>query len=701
MDQQPESPVACVITSDRLECLRLLTAEKADFAVLEAEDLLVASKSSNPQILVTSELRLWRKRMFEKQMLVIVRNTLNITSVADLRGKKFCHPGYDLPMQWTDATSKYFESQVAPQFCEPNISMLENFIKSSSEFFGYACKPGPWVEDKDLDAKLKSKYSNLCRLCDLPQQCGSMDKYWGPEGSLTCLSDEVGDVAWAQLSHVLFHFGIDPDLPAQAVPAEFSALCPNGTLQPLAPLTQNSPPPCSWMSRPWSVVAARSKIAEDIKKLIMSINETSPGNWQFALRYLLTKNHHEIIPTEIIAIEDYLAKAVGFVAASEQSSCGTQRAVRWCVASAEEVAKCSWLREAALAHGLEPPLSCVRPRGDRGCIGMLALSLDAEVAVVHAQNEALAKRLGLKPLMYEDSSKVSDHYVASLIVKANSKIKKLSDLQGKKACFMNHLGIGWNSLLNALSRDGLLPPICPYEQAISRFFSESCVPGLNTTIASQEEYAPNLESLCRHSEKLKGRPPKHLSGDRCCREDGDAYVDAMHCLVSGDGDVAIVDMGTVHKTTGQYKETWAKSIPSNNVRVLCMTEDGTKSCHIGWSPKGLVMSNPNVTEQRREEVYVLLLLMDYTFGQRHKAEFPHLPTPTPHFTMYGPYDGHKNIIFQDSTNSLVSIDTLKKERPLLYNYEDILNNVIVCSSAADITPLVLTSAISLLLSCIS
>jgi hypothetical protein len=58
---------------------------------------------------------------------------------------------------------------------------------------------------------LESKYSNLCQLCDLPKQCGTTDKYWGPEGSLLCLSDEVGDVAWARLADALFHFGVSND----------------------------------------------------------------------------------------------------------------------------------------------------------------------------------------------------------------------------------------------------------------------------------------------------------------------------------------------------------------------------------------------------------------------------------------------------------------------------------------------------------
>ncbi|XP_071448737.1 transferrin [Hetaerina americana] len=744
----PESPAVCVVAFDRLECLRHLTEGKADFTVLEAEDLLVASRSPNPKILVTNELRIWKQSKYEYQMLVIVRKTLNLTGIADLRGRKFCHPGYELSTDWPAVTSKFFESQVAPQVCQPNISVAENFIKSSSEYFGAACKPGPWVDDEVLDSELKSKYKNLCQLCDVPRQCSTSDKYWGREGSLTCLSDDAGDVAWARLSDVLFHFGIDPEVPALAVPAEFNVLCPNGTMQSLAPLTKHSPPPCSWMSRPWSVVAARDKMAQDIQKLVLSINRTSPNTWQWSLHYFLTSNNHEIVHTEISSPEDYLAKAEGFLAASAPNSCGAERAVRWCVGSAEEAAKCSWWREAALAHGVEPPLACVRPQEAKECIGELAGGAEeAEVTVVHAQNEALARRLGLKPLVYEYSSKHSDYYISSVIVKANSKIEKLSDLQGKKACFMSHMGIGWNSLLSALKEEGLLPPICPYEKAISSFFAEACVPGLNNTIRSPEEYAPNLETLCRHSKQLKGRPPKHVSGEKCCQENvGRDQSDAFHCLMSGDGDVAIVEMGTVHKPTEcrkvtpgakkpssaspnkgtsadtewfsplntlkegldpdvtngtqweynpgpevkcqeQEDEPWAKYIPSKNYRIICTKEDHGKTCHIGWSPKGLVMSAANVSNSRLEEVYVLLLQMDSVFGKRGK-QYYNRGVPIPHFTLYGPHSGRSNVIFQDTTHYLVKLDTLKKESPIKHNYEDILNDVTECSSATWPTPAV-------------
>jgi len=40
------------------------------------------------------------------------------------------------------------------QLCDRDLSMVENNLKSSSQFFKAACKAGPWVPDHELDTKL-------------------------------------------------------------------------------------------------------------------------------------------------------------------------------------------------------------------------------------------------------------------------------------------------------------------------------------------------------------------------------------------------------------------------------------------------------------------------------------------------------------------------------------------------------------------
>lgn len=92
---------------------------------------------------------------------------------------------------------QYFEERVAPSNCEEGLSLYEDRIKTTSDFFGYACKAGPWVANLQDDARLKQDYSNLCALCD-NTDCRAGEKYRGTGGSITCFKDKVGDVLWAR-----------------------------------------------------------------------------------------------------------------------------------------------------------------------------------------------------------------------------------------------------------------------------------------------------------------------------------------------------------------------------------------------------------------------------------------------------------------------------------------------------------------------
>jgi len=54
----------------------------------------------------------------------------------------------------------------------------------------------------------ESKYKNLCAACDNPSSCYITDQYYGEEGVLFCLTDNVGDVAWVRLDIARAHFKV-------------------------------------------------------------------------------------------------------------------------------------------------------------------------------------------------------------------------------------------------------------------------------------------------------------------------------------------------------------------------------------------------------------------------------------------------------------------------------------------------------------
>lgn len=59
-----------------------------------------------------------------------------------------------------------------------------------------------------LSSFTESKYRNLCAVCDSPAGCYNSDKYYGRQGALLCLTDNVGDIAWARLDDTLVHFKV-------------------------------------------------------------------------------------------------------------------------------------------------------------------------------------------------------------------------------------------------------------------------------------------------------------------------------------------------------------------------------------------------------------------------------------------------------------------------------------------------------------
>lgn len=70
-----------------------MSRRKADFTVLEAEDLYFSTLWEDSGVLVVSEVRSLKALSFEFGAVVVVRNSLNISSVDDLKGSRLCHPG--------------------------------------------------------------------------------------------------------------------------------------------------------------------------------------------------------------------------------------------------------------------------------------------------------------------------------------------------------------------------------------------------------------------------------------------------------------------------------------------------------------------------------------------------------------------------------------------------------------------------------
>lgn len=55
---------------------------------------------------------------------------------------------------------------------------------------------------------IEKKYSNLCALCEKPEQCNYPDKFSGYDGAIRCLDKGKGEVAFTKVQYIKKYFGV-------------------------------------------------------------------------------------------------------------------------------------------------------------------------------------------------------------------------------------------------------------------------------------------------------------------------------------------------------------------------------------------------------------------------------------------------------------------------------------------------------------
>ncbi|CAG9765049.1 unnamed protein product [Ceutorhynchus assimilis] len=631
----PDSQVECVVASDRLDCLRRIQKGKADFGIFTPEDM-VAATNSEIEILITNELRFDREDKYEYQVVAVILNDAHIRSKHDLRGKRFCHPGYGYEADWTRILSNYFEASVVTPQCSTNLTITENRVKASSDFFGAACKAGPWVNNPILDMQLKRKYPNLCELCGDSNKCSMQDKYWGRRGSLLCLTDGAGDISWARLEDVRQHFGFTLG-GQEATPEDYSLLCPDNTIMPL-----NSSNPCIWVVKPWSVVATKRSKAQDIQAIIDQLDHRDPNSWKSHLLSLIEPAYLSVESIKpVLSIETYFHQAKGFLNANSFSACHPPRTIRFCTTSNIETAKCSWLRESAAVYGIEPDLDCLKADNTTHC--MMALNDNvADVVMVSPDLLHSAKRdYNLTTLFYETVADAKK-YLTVAVTRKDSKLNSIDNLRGAKACFPSYDGVAWNSIAYTLQKMHIIG--CSVNIEMANFFGPSCVPNI----------------------------PKNESDNlwKQCQSDFDGDQGALHCLSSGVGDVAFVSMNSI----SQFINVENLDYPGpreENFKIIC--QDKNLPCHLSWAPLGQAMIRSSSSNMWIKDTLDVFLQLDGLFGKSYKDL-------TNAFTMFGRYDSVSDVLFHDGTEKLRDVPTVKNTDIMDLPYNSILERTRFCYS---------------------
>nr|AEX63635.1 serum transferrin [Bostrychus sinensis]AEX63636.1 serum transferrin [Bostrychus sinensis] len=238
--------------------------------------------------------------------------------------------------------------------------------------------------------------------------------------------------------------------------------------------------------------------------------------------------------------------------------------VKWCVISDLELRKCLDLVNRA------PVFSCVKRESPLECIVAIKAG-EADAITLNGEDIYTAglRNYDLAPIIAEEYSVANADgcFYSVALAKKNTKFG-LKDLKGKTSC---HTGLGysegWNLPIGTLISKGVIDwkgaDDKPLLQAVSEFFTASCVPGVTGY--------PNLCQLCK--------------GD-CSKSATNEYLGnagAFKCLAEGAGQVAFLN------------PTAIPASESSNYEILCQDNtrtsfDNYKTCNLGRGPAHAVVT---------------------------------------------------------------------------------------------------------------
>lgn len=638
--------IKCIVGRDLLECMEKIHHHGADFAVLEPEDMYIASNIGNKGFQVFKEIRTKEEPSaeFRYKGVAVVRKDLNIKNISSLKGLNSCHTGVGRNVGYKIPITKLTKMKILGPLDDTSISPRENELKALSGFFGKACLVGKWAPDDGTRKRLKSTYSNLCALCEHPEICDYPDQNSGYEGALRCLTTSGGDVAWTKTIYVEKYFGLK-EATKKNNASDYAFLCPDGTKVPI------DKPPCTWAARPWPAYVADSNL-NDVSELrdelarLNKLGEALSADW-FSLVLQLSDKTVAVDNANVLHPYEYLLKAKYYDVIGRDVVV-PRRTVGFCVASTVAHDKCKHLKIAAYSRDIRPAFECILEKSLEKCLDTIRAN-GADIITLDATDALTAvDKYNLKIIAREKYQGNSSDVYAVAVVKSSSPIKTFEDLKGKKSCHTAYLrSTGWVAPIKTLLNKNLIQKDnCPYTKAVSEFFSGgSCIPSIPESLKQD-----SLTTIC----EVDGKSDK-------------GYENPLKCLLSGDGDVAFTKQVKVLKAIedGEVKYDDIELLCPNGGRAAI---DQYSKCNLGKVPAHVVVTSNQKTDVELDEINNALLGAANLYSSR-----PGL------FKLFGKYDGKDDLLFLNPATGLELIkdDSFQK---LFDDYKTLLEEVNYCET---------------------
>ncbi|XP_035190799.1 melanotransferrin isoform X2 [Oxyura jamaicensis] len=633
-------PLECTEGASAADCTQMIKDYLADAVTLNGRLIYQAGKEHGLKPVVGE--------VYDQEIgtsyyaVAVVKKGSNIT-INSLKGITSCHTGINRTAGWNVPVGYLIDSgRLTAMGCD--------LPKAVSEYFNASCVPG---------ANSVNYPKSLCQLCkgDLSGQnkCqgNSQEQYYDYSGAFRCLAEDAGAVAFVKHSTVPeYTDGKTLSSWAQNLRSQdFQLLCRDGTT---ADVTE-------WRTCHLARIPARAVVVRPDTDGTVVFQLLNQGQQRFngagtkfqmfdSTAYGAQNLIFRDSTTELVAITSQNYKAwLGdeYLHAMEGLSCDPNtlpESLNWCVVSTEEIWKCGEMATAFRKKNLKPEIQCISAKTKEECMELIQKKESDVVTLGGADIYTAGKTYGLVPAAGESYSADdnSNAYYAVALVKRNpSNAFTISDLKGKKSC---HTGLGrtagWNIPIGMLMKKGIIKPRdCNIPQAVSEFFSASCVPSAN-----QDNYPSKLCQLCIGDD----------SGNNKCSASSQeryySYSGAFRCLAQDSGDVAFVKHSTVFENTdGKNTESWARNLKSSDFQLLC--RNGARAevtqfaqCHLAQVPAQAIMVHPDTNIFA---VYGLLdKAQDYFGNDSNGNGFKMFDSST--------FQG-KNLIFKDSAVEIVPV----------------------------------------------
>ncbi|CAH1116217.1 unnamed protein product [Phaedon cochleariae] len=635
----------------KTDCFLNIDRGLSQIALVYPEQALLAAPLVSDRVVVIGTVK---AKNPPYQTVVIVRKPFR-GGFENLRGKRFCHPGYKHDELVTKYVLEEFESKILSvngNFCDAagNITLVEKRIRSLANFLGNSCKPGIWTEDEVLDRKLKSKYSSLCELCG-SRKCDT--EYQVPfKDTLNCLQDKPGEIALTTLKDARIFFNNSNNI------RDFQYLCRNGTVS-----DGDAQNPCTWTQQLDRVIITGKEYEGTARSFLTNhLASQSVGDLQLqsielgdSLRKVLEieRSDEIILHGTTSSLKTYVESRRSIPDVTDNIQCNTT--VKWCTMNENEQQKCRWLRQATLNAGLQPVIECVQTSENNtiSCLSTIQ-SEEADIVFTDVNYGYIALQKGLSVVAYPETDNRQLSAIVIVLRNDTTDVKSFKDLRGKSACLPEYGGKEWLVFIDFMRSKGIMPRGFNYEKLFSDFVGDSCVPGAISEDYKIEENIRN--KLCAHCIPESNR----LTAKYCNADQDNKYYTsdgALRCLLETNATYAII---TVNDVTEFYD--------TSMFRVL--SKNGTLSKLPGIynldeeAPLNIITAGEVVAKndtRKKADIVLLLRDIEVKFGESLRKTFK----------VFEEFNKTKDLIFPDSTPGLTFDGS---EIKYVENFKNLLRN---------------------------